>query len=171
MLRVLGDEEPVALWVRGEPAHLSASSVAVLGARAATGYGTHVATEFASDAVAQGLTVVSTGSYGAAHRAAVMAGGVTVAVLAGGIDRPYPVRHAQLFEEVARSGALVSEAAPGAAPTKSRFEQRGRLIAALSDAAFVVEAGFRSGALRHAMRAVELGRPVGAIPGPVTSVI
>ena len=171
-LQRLGVEEPVALWVAGDPAHLNGTSISVLGARAATAYGSFVATELASDAASQGVTVVSTGSYGiagAAHRAAIMNGGATVAVLAGGIDRPYPAGHTQLFEQVARSGALVSEVAPGAAPTKHRFQQRGRLIAALSDAVVVAEAGYRSGALQHAIRAAEFGRPVGAIPGPVTT--
>lgn len=170
--QLLGVEEPVALWVKGDPAHLNATAISVLGARAATSYGSYVATELASDAVGDGLVVVSTGSYGiagAAHRAAIMNGGATVVALAGGIDRPYPMGHSQLFEQVAMSGALVSEAAPGAAPTKHRFQQRGRLIAALSSAVVVAEAGYRSGALQHAVRAAEFGRPVGAIPGPVTS--
>lgn len=171
-MSVLGDHAALALWVRGDPAHLSQPAIGVLGARAATGYGAHVAAEIASDAAAQGFVVVSGGAYGidaAAHRATIMAGGATVAVLAGGVERLYPAGHAQLFEQIAKSGALVSEVPPDAAPTRWRFQQRGRLIAALSSAVVVVEAGARAGALLHAAQAAEFGRPVGAVPGPITS--
>ena len=171
-MRVLGDHAPVALWVRGDPAHLSQPAIGVIGARAATGYGAHMAAEIASDAVGQGVVVVSGGSYGidaTAHRATIMAGGATVAVLAGGVDRLYPAGHNQLFEQIEKSGALVSEVPPDAAPTRWRFQQRGRLIAALSSAMVVVEAGVRSGALLQAAQAAEFGKPVGAVPGPVTS--
>lgn len=171
-MSVLGDHAPVALWVRGDPSHLSQPAIGVIGARAATGYGSHMAAEIASDAVGQGLVVVSGGAYGidaAAHRATMMASGSTVAVLAGGVDRLYPAGHNQLFEQIANSGALVSEVPPDAAPTRWRLQQRGRLIAALSSAVVVVEAGARSGALLHAAQAAEFGKPVGAVPGPVTS--
>lgn len=171
-MNMLGDHAPVALWVRGDPAHLSQPAIGVIGARAATGYGAHMAAELASEAAAQNLVVVSGGSYGidaTAHRATIMAGGATVAVLAGGIDRLYPAGHAQLFEQIEKSGALVSEVPPDAAPTRWRLQQRGRLIAALSSAVVVVEAGVRSGALLHAAQAAEFGKPVGAVPGPVTS--
>lgn len=168
-----GDHGPVALWVLGAIDHLSAPlSVGLVGARAATGYGEYVADELASGAVDAGHVVVSGGACGidgAAHRAALIAGGSTVAVLPGGLDRLYPAGHQQLFEQVAQGETLVSELPPGAAPTRHRFEQRGRLIAALSSAVVVVEAGYRSGALLVAAQAAEIGRQVGAAPGPITS--
>ena len=106
---------------------------------------------------------------GAAHRAAITAGGTTIALLAGGADRPYPAGHSQLIERIAASGAVVSEVPCGSAPTKWRFLQRNRLIAALADATVVVEAGWRSGSLNTAGHAAALARPLGAVPGPVTS--
>lgn len=167
------DHGPIALWVMGAVEHLSApSSVGLIGARAATGYGTYIAGELASGSVDAGDMVVSGGAYGidaAAHRAALIAGGTTVAVLAGGLDRLYPAGNQQLLEQIAQTGTLVSELPPGASPTKHRFEQRGRLIAALSSAVVVVEAGYRSGALVTAAQAMEIGRKVGAVPGPITS--
>lgn len=109
------------------------------------------------------------GIEGAAHRAALAAGGDTIAVLAGGVDRPYPAGHRELLDRIASVGLLVSETAPGTAPTRHRFLARGRLLAALSSTTVVVEAGARTGALRTAQWAHELGRHVGAVPGPVTS--
>lgn len=172
-LAVLGDHAPLALWMLGNAEHLSTeASVGIVGARAATGYGSHVAGELADGAAEQGQVVVSGGSYGidaVAHRAALMAGGPTVAVLPGGLDRLYPSGHKQLLERIATTGALVSEVPPEAAPTRWRLLQRGRVIAALSSAVVVVEAGVRSSALMVATQAAELGRAVGAVPGPITS--
>ncbi|WP_062384931.1 DNA-processing protein DprA [Demequina iriomotensis] len=168
---VLG--EPHALWVRGV-ADLDAAwsrSLAVVGSRAATAYGSHVAAEIAAIAAGRGLAVVSGGAYGidvAAHRGALATGGVTVAVLAGGVDRLYPAGNAALLERVVDAGAVVSEQPPGFAPFRGRFLQRNRLIAAAS-ATVVVEAGLRSGALSTANHALRLHRPVGAVPGPLTS--
>jgi DNA processing protein len=128
--------------------------------------------ELAADLAGAGIPVVSGGAYGidgAAHRAALEVGGVTVALLAGGADRSYPVGHTDLIERVTGSGVVVSEVPCGATPTKWRFLQRNRLIAALSDATIVVEAGWRSGSLNTAGHAASLGRPLGAVPGPVTS--
>lgn len=168
------DHGPVALWTIGAVEHLSApsSSVGLIGARAATGYGAYIAGELASGSVDAGHVVVSGGAYGidaAAHRAALIAGGTTVAVLAGGLDRLYPAGNQGLFDRIAEAGLLVTELPPGAAPTRHRFQQRGRLIAALSSAVVVVEAGYRSGALLTAAQASEIGRQVGAVPGPITS--
>ncbi len=121
---------------------------------------------------ATGITIVSGAAYGidgAAHRAALAAGGTTFALLAGGVDRPYPVGHSDLIGRIVSTGAVVSEAPCGTAPTKWRFLQRNRLIAALSDATVVVEAGWRSGSLNTAAHAASLGRPLGAVPGPITS--
>lgn len=170
----LGIHAPHCLWVRGAPGVLSRlhPSVAVVGARAATAYGEHVALELAADLAGGGIPVISGGAYGidgAAHRAAVSVGGTTIALLAGGVDRSYPAGHAGLIDDVARSGAVISEVPCGASPTKWRFLQRNRLIAALSDAIVVVEAGWRSGSLNTAGHAATLSRPIGAVPGPVTS--
>lgn len=168
----LDGHAPHVLWVRGDAEALAGRGAAIVGARAATPYGEHVAGELAGDLSEQGVVVVSGGAYGidgAAHRAALRTGGTTVAFLAGGIDRLYPAGHAQLLGRVAASGALVSEVPCGAAPTKWRFLSRNRLIAAASGATVVVEAGSRSGSLNTAGHAAELGRPLGAVPGPVTS--
>ncbi len=171
----LGPAAPFALWVRGRDdlAGMAARSVAVVGARATTSYGEHVAARMASGLVDRGFAVVSGGAYGidaAAHRGAVAAGGPTVALLAGGVDRFYPQGNHDLLRRVAEDGgAVVSEVPPGSAPFRQRFLARNRLIAAMSRATVVVEAAWRSGALSTARRAAELLRPVGAVPGPVTS--
>lgn len=169
----LGDHAPHVLWVRGRLTGLGeAPSVALVGARASTGYGEHVAVELSSALAADGVAVVSGAAYGidgAAHRGALSAGGRTVALLAGGVDRPYPAGHADLLARIAREGAVIAETPCGTAPSKWRFLARNRLIAALGDATVVVEAGARSGSLNTAAHAAELGRPLGAVPGPVTS--
>lgn len=170
----LGDTAPLALWVRGNPdlAGLSERSVALVGARACTDYGRHVASDIASGLVDRRFTVVSGGAYGidaAAHRGAIAAQGRTVAFLAGGVDRLYPVGNTDLLRAVEDEGSLVSEVPPGSVPSRVRFLQRNRLIAALARATVVVEAAWRSGALSTATHATALLRPVGAVPGPVTS--
>lgn len=170
----LGDHAPLVLWVRGDPAAVRRlpTAVALVGARAATAYGEHVSMELSAELVGHGMTIVSGAAYGidgAAHRAALSAGGVTVALLAGGADRPYPAGHAELIGRIAASGAVVSEVPCGSPPTKWRFLQRNRLIAALAGATVVVEAGARSGSLNTAGHAAALARPLGAVPGPVTS--
>ncbi|WP_433677260.1 DNA-processing protein DprA [Microbacterium gorillae] len=169
----LQESQPLLLWVRGDPEPLNREPrVAIVGARASTGYGEHITAEIAGDLAARGVGVVSGAAYGidgAAHRAALACDGATVAVLAGGVDRVYPAGHAALIAEIARSGAVVSEAPLGSEPTKWRFLARNRLIAAMTDATLVVEAGWRSGSLNTAGHAASLGRPLGAVPGPVTS--
>ncbi|WP_261164155.1 DNA-processing protein DprA [Microbacterium sp. Marseille-Q6965] len=170
----LGDHAPAALWVRGDVGALLGleRSAAIVGARAASGYGEHVATEIAGDLAADGIPVVSGAAYGidgAAHRAALREGGPTVAVLAGGADRVYPAGHTHLLASIAESGAVVSEVAPGTPPTKFRFLMRNRLIAALAGATVVVEAGWFSGSLNTASHAASLGRPLGAVPGSIVS--
>ncbi|WP_159500080.1 DNA-processing protein DprA [Microbacterium sp. 18062] len=170
----LGDHAPPCLWVRGDVRRLAelTRSVAVVGARAATSYGEHVADEVAAGLARSGIAVVSGAAYGidgAAHRAALAAGGRTFAFLAGGSDRPYPSGHTDLLERIAATAAVISEVPCGAAPTKWRFLQRNRLIAAVSSATVVVEAGLRSGSLNTAGHAAALGRAIGAVPGPVTS--
>jgi DNA processing protein len=144
----------------------------VVGARAATGYGEHVAMEVAAGLAGRDVVVVSGGAYGIdgmAHRATLASNGSTVAVLAGGIDRLYPSGHEALLTRVSQQGAIVSEVPPGTPPTRWRFLQRNRLIAALSRATIVVEAGYRSGALNTARHSDDLSREVGAVPGPITS--
>lgn len=173
-----GDEPhvhpPLCLWARG--GHrldtVTQRAVSIVGARAATSYGTHVASELAYGLADRGWTVVSGGAYGvdgAAHRGALTAGGVTIAVLACGVDTAYPVGHTSLFERIAADGLLISEWPPGANPQRHRFLVRNRVIAALSAGTVVVEAGARSGSRMTARRADELGRVVMAVPGPITS--
>ncbi|WP_298459599.1 DNA-processing protein DprA [uncultured Cellulomonas sp.] len=171
----LGPAAPPCLWVRGngQLGSLVHRSVALVGARASTAYGDHVATELAVGLADRRFTVVSGGAYGidaAAHRGSVVARAPTVVLLAGGVDRPYPAGNAGLLRAVVGAGgAVVSEVPPGSVPSRTRFLLRNRLIAAASRATVVVEAAWRSGALSTAGHAVTMLRPVGAVPGPVTS--
>ena len=168
----LGVHAPVALWRRGGGGTSDRPTVALVGARASTAYGEGVAADLAADLSASGAVIVSGAAYGidgAAHRAALSTGGMTVAFLAGGVDRAYPRGHESLLARIASTGAVWSETPCGAAPTKWRFLARNRLIAAMADAVVVVEAGWRSGSLNTAAHAASLGRALGAVPGPVTS--
>jgi DNA processing protein len=173
-LDVLGDTAPYALWLRGS-ADLRYSclrSVSLVGARAATAYGSHISAEIAAALAERGWTVLSGGAYGvdgAAHRGALAADGATVSVLACGIDDPYPRGHHDLFDAIAAQGVLASEWPPGRTPTRLRFLIRNRVIAALARGTVVVEAAMRSGALNTARYARDLCRPLMAVPGPVTS--
>lgn len=165
---------PLALWVRGSVAlaECTERAVAVVGARSATAYGEHVATEFGHGLAMAGVTVVSGAAYGvdgAAHRGALAADGPTVAVLGCGVDKPYPAGHASLLDRIAESGLVVSEYPPGTPPARHRFLVRNRLIAALAAGVVVVEAGRRSGTRNTAATAAGLGRLVMAVPGPVGS--
>jgi len=167
-------DPPLALWVRGSHRldEALARSVAVVGARAASEYGAYVATDLAHGLAERGWTVVSGGALGidgAAHRAALAAGGCTVAVLACGVDRPYPVSHTNLFEQIGEEGLVVSEWPPDSPPYRLRFLIRNRLIAAASAGTVMVEAAIRSGARQTLGRARLLGRPALVVPGPVTS--
>jgi DNA processing protein len=165
---------PLALWVRGT-GHLAAllsRAAAVVGSRASTGYGDHLASELGFALAERGWTVVSGAAFGidaAAHRGALAAGGPTVAVLAGGVDVAYPAAHASLLADIVRHGVVVSEVPPGSPPFRRRFLTRNRLIAAMSRGTVLVEAGYRSGALNTVRHARRLGRTVMAFPGPVTS--
>lgn len=165
---------PYCLFVRGEPdlARLSERAVAVVGSRAATSYGLRIAAEIGEGLAARGWTVVSGAAFGidaAAHRGALAAEGATVAVLACGVDVPYPRSHERLIDAVAGAGAVVSEVPPGSVPLRGRFLARNRIIALLGRATVVVEAGLRSGSLSTAREARDHHLPVGAVPGPVTS--
>ena len=171
----LGDRRPYVLWTRGTTSFLArplSDLVTITGTRASTSYGEHVAGQLASDLANAERLVVAGGAYGiegAAHRAALASGGDTIAVMANGVDRPYPVGHRELLERVADLGLMVSEVPPSAVPTRHRFLARARLMAALSAATVVVEAGARSGSMKVAQFAHDLGRNVRAVPGPVTS--
>lgn len=148
--------------------------VTFTGARASTGYGEHVTGELVTGMADEERIIIAGGAYGiegAAHRGALAAGGQTVAVLAGGLDRLYPAGHSELLNRVGDVGLLVSELPPGSAPTKHRFIARNRLMAALSGATVIPEAGVRSGSMSTVLAARDIGRGVGAVPGPVTSVI
>ncbi|MCU1583835.1 MAG: dprA [Microbacteriaceae bacterium] len=170
----LGPHAPIALWLRGNESTLARTNpaIALVGARAATGYGEHVTMEASAGLVDCGYTIVSGAAYGIdgmAHRAALASDGQTIAFLAGGVDRFYPSGHDALLARIVEKGAVVSELPCGSPPTKWRFLQRNRLIAAASQATIVLEAGWRSGSLNTAGHAATLGRPIGAVPGPVTS--
>jgi DNA processing protein len=167
-------DPPQCLWVRGGWAldEVCERSVAVVGARACTSYGSHIAGELCYGLADRGWAVVSGGAFGvdaAAHLGALAAGGVTVAVLACGVDRPYPVSHTSMFERIAEEGLLVSEWPPGADPHRRRFLIRNRVIAALTRGTVIVEANLRSGSRYTLGRARDLNRAVLVVPGPITS--
>lgn len=176
----LGVSAPVALWARGNLSLTDGkTNIALVGARASTNLGDSIATEMAYQLAADGYTVVSGGAFGidaAVHKGAIQAAQqtlgdtvATVAFMAGGVGQLYPVSHTELFNRLLDVGLVLSEVPPLWRPAKWRFLARNRLIAAYSQATVVVEAGFRSGALSSAHRALELGREVGAVPGPATS--
>jgi DNA processing protein len=163
-----------ALYARGEHVQkaLDAPTIAVVGARACSGYGAHVARTLGRDLAAAGITVISGLARGVdaeAHRGALDAAGRTVAVLGCGIDRDYPAANAELARRIAETGGNVSEYAPGVEPAPWRFPARNRIIAALADAVVIVEARSRSGALITVDLAMEIGRPIYAVPGEITS--
>ena len=170
------DQPAERLYARG--AHiadaLAAPTVAVVGARACSGYGSHVARMLARDLAAAGVTVVSglaRGIDGEAHRGALDADGRTLAVLGCGIDRDYPAAHAELARRIAETGGILSEYEAGIEPAPWRFPARNRIIAALADAVVIVEARSRSGALITVDLAMEIGRPIYAVPGEITSAL
>ncbi len=174
----LGLQEPLCLWWRGVEQQLpgAAKSIALVGSRDSTSYGSSVTGDLAYSLAQRGFTIVSGGAYGIdahAHRAALAGGSSggmpTIAVMAGGVDRFYPAGNEDLLRAVANQGAVLAEVPPGSAPTRYRFLQRNRLIAALASVTVVVEARWRSGALNTAHHAETLGRAVGAVPGSVHS--
>jgi DNA processing protein len=173
LLRAIHDP-PKRLYLRGDgdPSLLAEPAIAVVGARACSPYGAQVARMLGRELGRAGLIVVSglaRGVDGHAHRGALDAGAVTVAVLGCGIDRDYPAAHANLAAQIAERGLVVSEYAPGVEPAPFRFPARNRIIAGLSAATIVVEARERSGALITADFALEDGREVFAVPGEITS--
>ena len=173
LLRAISDS-PSGLFLRGDapPELLARPAVAIVGARACSGYGSQVARMLGRELAAAGLVVVSglaRGVDGEAHRGALDAGGATIAVLGCGVDRDYPAAHAELAARIGASGLVVSEYAPGVEPAPWRFPARNRIVAGLAQAAVVVEARERSGALITADFALEEGREVFACPGEITS--
>lgn len=170
----LGDAAPFALWVLGAAdLRLTAiRSFAMVGARACTAYGESVARTWSAVLADASWTVVSGGALGidgAVHRGALGCGGMTICILACGVDVAYPRAHEPLLHRIADEGLLVSESPPGEQVRRRRFLTRNRLIAALTRATVVVEAGLRSGTTSTANAAAALNRPVLAVPGPVTS--
>lgn len=173
LLRAIPDP-PAVLWLRGEapPELLERPSVAIVGARACSSYGRSVARTLGRELAAAGLVVVSGMARGIdseAHRGALEAGGITVAVLGCGIDRDYPAAHRDLASRIAQRGLIVSEYEAGVEPAPWRFPARNRIIAGLCTATVVVEARERSGALITADFALEDGREVMVVPGEITS--
>ena len=173
-LNDLGFHAPMALWLRGSFASLQAlqKSIAIVGSRGATSYGEYSTDAMVSAVVPKGLSVVSGGAYGIdslAHKSTLALQGNTVAVMAGGVDRLYPTGNSDLLKRITQTGAVVSELPPGSIPTKWRFLQRNRLIAALAQSTLVIEANWRSGALNTVSHAERLEREVFAIPGPISS--
>lgn len=173
-LAALGDSAPLLLWCRGNLEALTAErATAFTGSRAATAYGEHATMTLTSDLVADGHVIITGAAYGiggTATRTALASGGTPVVVLAGGVDRLYLSGHHDLITRVATNGGvMISELPPTTAPTKWRFLARNRIIAALADRVVIVEAGTRSGSLSTAGHANSIGRPVYAVPGPVTS--
>ena len=159
---------------RGSPEVLGQPAVAIVGARACSPYGAQVARMLGRELAAAGLVVVSglaRGVDGEAHRGALEAGGITVAVLGCGIDRDYPATHAELARRICDQGLVVSEYEPGVEPAPWRFPARNRIIAGLAAATVIVEARERSGALITADFALEDGREVFAVPGEITGTL
>jgi len=161
---------PIGIVVKGLIPH--APSVAIVGTRNPTMYGSRVASEFSSGFADRAFVVVSGGAYGIdthAHRGCLAAEGRTIAVVASGVDVDYPAGNSRLFAEIQESGAIISEVMPGVRARPERFLTRNRIIAAMSLGTIVIEAAFRSGSLRTARDAAELMRIVMAVPGPITS--
>lgn len=169
------DVPPTQLFIESNESDLSvltAKSIAIVGSRNATPYGLRVAADFAAALAESGYTIISGGAFGidaAAHRGALSVGGKTVVVLAGGVDCPYPMAHSNLFIEASKNGALVSEHPAGTPSRKHNFLERNRIIAGLALGTLIVEAAYKSGAIRTALDTVKLLRPVMAIPGPISS--
>lgn len=173
-VEALGATTPHALWAVGAASLrlLALRSVSMVGARACTAYGEEVTRSWSAQLASEGWTIVSGAAFGidaAAHRGALGADGVTVALLAGGVDVPYPRAHASLLGAISDQGLVVSEVPLGEAVRRQRFLSRNRLIAALGRATVVVEASERSGTTATARTAASLMRPVLAVPGPITS--
>lgn len=165
--------EPIVLYVEGNSGALNTESIAFVGARAASPYGLRAVDLMMQEVVDHGFTIVSGGAYGidiAAHKAALLCGGMTVSVLAGGLARKHPSPHNDVFDRIVeRGGALVTEAPPFTPPNKWRFLARNRIIVVLGKAVVVPEAGVSGGTMDSARKALTYDIPLGAVPGPITS--
>lgn len=165
-------DAPRLLYALGSVSLLERRRVGIVGTRQSSGSGERITHQMAGRLVRSGAVVVSGMAFGidaAAHRGALDAGGGTIAVLGGGVDLPYPPSHALLHASIASDGLVLAEARIGTRPTKGAFPKRNRIIAALSETLIVIEAGDRSGALITSRLALELGRTVAALPGPIDS--
>jgi DNA processing protein len=165
-------DPPPVLWMRGAIVALNTPAVAIVGSRAGSSYALSVAGQLAEDLASKGVTIVSglaRGVDSAAHRGALAAGGVTIAVLGSGVDVMYPPEHASLASDIEHDGLVVSELVPGTPPHPRFFPLRNRIISGLSRAVVVIEAGEKSGSLITARCALEQGRDVLAVPGNVLS--
>jgi DNA processing protein len=163
---------PDRLYVMGQAEALATPRVSIVGTRKSTSYGERVTRSLTTTLVRAGVSVISgmaRGIDGVAHRTALEAGGRTVAVLGTGIDVPYPAGHRHLHRMIADKGLVLSESPPGMTAHKGAFPKRNRIIAALAPVTIVIEAGHKSGALNTASQALELGRIVAAVPGPIDS--
>lgn len=165
---------PACLFLTGAAPlrRLAAWSVTITGARAATAYGSHVASNLAFGCANHGWTVAAGGGFGidaSAHRGALAAGSPTIAVVPGGLDRPYPAAHADLFKAITATGLLASMFAPGTPPTRHRISLTRKLLSAMTGGTVIVEATIRGGALHTLTQAAEYGRAAMVVPGPVTS--
>lgn len=170
----LGNHGPLILWGIGERNVLKSLTkiVSIVGSRTITAYGKWATTEIVSHLTDLGVATVSGGALGVdavVHRSSLRFGGFTIAVMAGGLFNPYPAGNMELFDQMGRTGLMLSEMAPDAKPTRWRFLQRNRLIAALGRAVIVTEAGYRSGSINTVNHALDLDRSVFALPGPVNS--
>lgn len=166
----LFDDAPKRIWARGDLSLLDRPCVAIVGTRQATAYAERVARQLGATLARAGACVISglaRGVDGCAHRGALEVGGATCAVLGTGVDVVYPKGHAMLQAEIAERGLLISELAPANAAHGGSFPRRNRIIAALASVTIVVEAGVKSGALITAAHALELGRTLAAVPGPI----
>lgn len=171
-LDALGDAAPLELWTKGNLDLLNTPITAISGSRASTNYGESVTQEITAAMINRGQTVATGGAYGVESvvlRTALVERATSIAVLGGGLDRLYPTGNQHLFEQVETTGLLVSEVTPGHAPNKWRFLRRNEILAAIADHVIVTEAGRNTGSLNLAMHALALGKPVGAVPGPITS--
>ncbi len=163
---------PPLLWVKGDLNCLNGITIGVVGTRKPSLYGIRMTKKIVEALVEAGFVIISGGAYGidtVAHRTALESGGKTIAILGSGLDVPYPARNKKLFEEISRSGAVISEYPPGTGPNAENFPRRNRIISALSDALLVMEAGASSGALLTARWALDQGKEIFSLPGPIDS--
>ena len=173
-LQDLGNHQPILLWAMGNPENLMKldCALSLVGSRTLTPYGNWATTEIVAGLTDLGIATVSGGALGVdsvVHRSTLRFAGTTISVMAGGLFNLYPAGNHALFEQIIQKGLLLSEMTPAARPTRWRFLQRNRLIAALGESVIVTEAGYRSGSINTVNHALELGRPVFALPGPVNS--